>query len=209
MIIGICGGTGSGKTTIARKIVESVGRENVILVEQDSYYRDLADVPLDERRQANFDHPDAINSELLVEHLMDIKNGIPTKIPIYDFATHTRKEEKQHIEPKQVIIIEGILIFALPHVLELIDVKVFIDTPDDIRLLRRIKRDIHERGRTLEQTLIQYEKTIRPMHYEFVEASKSFADIIIPQGEQSEVITNLLSSLIKEKLSKEIQFAAS
>jgi uridine kinase len=207
MIIGICGGTGSGKTTIARNIVESVGRENVILVEQDSYYRNLADMPLDERRQANFDHPDAINSELLVEHLIDIKNGKPTEIPIYDFATHTRKEETQRIEPRKVIIVEGILIFALPQVLGLLDVKVFIDTPDDIRLLRRVKRDIQERGRTLEQTLNQYEKTIRPMHYEFVEASKPFADIIIPQGEKSDVIISLLSSLIREKLRKEIQIA--
>jgi uridine kinase len=207
MIIGICGGTGSGKTTIARKVVQRVGKENVVLVEQDSYYIDLAEIPLEERRRVNFDHPDAINSELLVKHLTDIKKGKAVKMPVYNFETHTCEKDKLHIEPQKIVIVEGILIFAIPHVAELIDVKVFIDTPDDIRFLRRIRRDIEERGRTLEQTLNQYEKTIRPMHYEFVEASKPHADLIIPQGEQSDIIIKMLSSLIKEELRKEVRVA--
>ncbi len=207
MIIGICGGTGSGKTTIARKIVKNVGEENLILVEQDSYYLNLADMPLDERRQANFDHPEAIDSESLVELLTELKNGNSVEVPIYDFKTHTRLSETQHFKPKSIVIVEGILIFALPKVLELLDVKVFIDTPDDIRLLRRIQRDVQERGRTIEQTLRQYEKTIRPMHYEFVEPSKSYADIVVSRDNQSEVVVKLLCSLINEELRNDAKSA--
>lgn len=200
MIIGICGGTGSGKTTIARKIVESVGNENVILIEQDSYYQNLADIPLDERRQVNFDHPVAIDADLLVSHLTHLKNGQVIEMPIYDFKTHTREAESEFIEPGKIVIVEGILIFSQPKILELLDIKVFVDTPSDIRLLRRIRRDIKERGRTLEQTLNQYETTIRPMHTEFVEPSKRFADIIIPQGKHNEITIDFLCSLIRERV---------
>ena len=150
MIIGICGGTGSGKTTIARTIVESVGAANVVLVEQDSYYRNLADMPLDERHQANFDHPDSIDSEMLVNHLLRLKQGLTIEMPLYDFKTHTRSDKIEMIEPRPVVIVEGILIFAEPRVLDLLDVRVFVDTPDDIRLIRRLQRDITERGRTYE-----------------------------------------------------------
>ena len=139
MIIGICGGTGSGKTTLAGKIIETVGRGNVILVEQDSYYRNLADMPLDERHQANFDHPDSIDSELLMNHLKRLRQGQSIEMPIYDFKTHTRSGELDHIEPKKVVIVEGILIFAEPRIAALLDVKVFVDTPDDIRFIRRLK----------------------------------------------------------------------
>ncbi len=145
MIIGICGGTGSGKTTIARKIVETVGEKRVVLIEQDSYYRNLADMPLDERHQANFDHPDAIDSDLLVNHIKRLKAGDSVDMPIYDMVTHTRYDETELIEPKPVVIIEGILIFAEPRVLDLLDFRVFVDTPDDVRLMRRLKRDVHER----------------------------------------------------------------
>lgn len=200
MIIGICGGTGSGKTTIARKIVEEVGEENVILVEQDSYYLNLADLPLNERRTVNFDHPDSIDSDSLVELIENLKAGKPAEMPVYDFKTHTRSAESKHFEPKPIVIVEGILIFALPEVLELLDVKVFIDTPDDIRLLRRINRDVQERGRTIEQTVRQYEKTIRPMHYQFVAPSKSNADIVVSNDEQTPVVVKLLSSMINEHL---------
>jgi uridine kinase len=200
MIIGICGGTGSGKTTIARKIVESVGRENVILVEQDSYYRNLVDMPLDERRQANFDHPDAIDSDLLVNHIRRLKSGQPIEMPLYDFTTHTRMEKSEHFEPSPVVIVEGILIFSQAKILDLLEVKVFVDTPDDIRLLRRIRRDIQDRGRTLEQTLAQYENTIRPMHYEFVEPSKRFADIIIPEGRHTGITIDFLCGFIRERV---------
>ncbi len=140
MIIGICGGTGSGKTTIARKITEAVGRRNVILLEQDSYYRNLEDMPLDERRQTNFDHPDSIDSEMLMNHLKRLKNGDAVEMPIYDFKTHTRSRKTEHLEPKPVVIVEGILIFSEPRVLNLLDVRVFVDTPDDIRFIRRFER---------------------------------------------------------------------
>ncbi len=203
MIIGICGGTGSGKTTIARALVEAVGESNVVLVEQDSYYRNLADMPLDERHQANFDHPDSIDSDMLVNHLVRLKQGLSIEMPLYDFRTHTRSDEIETIEPRPVVIVEGILIFAEPRVLDLLDVRVFVDTPDDIRLMRRLRRDITERGRTFERTLEQYERTIRPMHFEFVEPSKRHADIIIPEGGQMGVSVDLLCGLVRDKLNKE------
>ncbi|MBC7900970.1 MAG: uridine kinase, partial [Saprospiraceae bacterium] len=184
MIIGICGGTGSGKTTIARAIVKEVGAQNVILVEQDSYYRNLADMPLDERHQANFDHPDSIDSEMLYNHLKRLKSGDSVEMPIYDFKTHTRNAETEHIVPKPVVIVEGILIFAEPRISSLLDCRVFVDTPDDIRFIRRLQRDITERGRTVESVIAQYYRTVRPMHHEFVEPSKRNADIIIPEGGQ-------------------------
>ena len=200
MIIGICGGTGSGKTTIARAIVDAVGRVNVVLVEQDSYYRNLSDMPLDERHQANFDHPDSIDSDMLVNHLMRLKQGLSVEMPLYDFVTHTRSDEIEVIDPKPVVIVEGILIFAETRVLDLLDVRVFVDTPDDIRLMRRLRRDITERGRTFERTLEQYERTIRPMHFEFVEPSKRHADIIIPEGSNTGVTVEFLCSMVREKL---------
>lgn len=200
MIIGICGGTGSGKTTIARRIIDSVGVSNVNLIEYDSYYRNLADMPLDERRQANFDHPDAIDSELLINHLKRLMDGHPVEIPIYDFKTHTRVAESRSLEPRKVTILEGILLFSEPRLLEYLSLKVFVDAPDDIRLVRRIRRDMDERGRTLPQTLEQYERTIRPMHYEFVEPSKRHADIIIPEGTQIGVTVELLAGMIREKI---------
>ncbi|MEP6946161.1 MAG: uridine kinase [Acidobacteriota bacterium] len=203
MIIGICGGTGSGKTTIARSIVESVGEGKVVLVEQDSYYRNLADMPLDERHQANFDHPDSLDSEMLVNHLLRLKQGLDIEMPLYDFKTHTRSDSVLVIKPRPVVIVEGILIFAEPRVLDLLDVRVFVDTPDDIRLMRRLRRDITERGRTFDRTLEQYERTIRPMHFEFVEPSKRHADIIIPEGGQMGVSVNFLCGLVREKLIEE------
>ena len=203
MIIGICGGTGSGKTTIARAIVDAVGRENVVLVEQDSYYRNLADMPLDERHQANFDHPDSIDSDMLVNHLIRLKQGLSIEMPLYDFVTHTRSDEIEVINPKPVVIVEGILIFAESRVLDLLDCRVFVDTPDDVRLMRRLRRDITERGRTFERTLEQYELTIRPMHFEFVEPSKRHADVIIPEGSQTGMTVDLLCSLVREKLNVE------
>ena len=203
MFIGICGGTGSGKTTIARAIVDAVGAERVVLVEQDSYYRNLADMPLDERHQANFDHPDSIDSDMLVNHLMRLKQGLMVEMPLYDFVTHTRSDRIEIIEPRPVVIVEGILIFSEPRVLDLLDVRIFVDTPDDVRLMRRLRRDINERGRTFERTLDQYERTIRPMHYEFVEPSKRHADIIVPEGGQFGVSVKFLCSLVRERLEEQ------
>jgi uridine kinase len=205
MIIGICGGTGSGKTTIARKIVQTVGAENVVLVEQDSYYRNLGDMPLDERHLANFDHPDSIDSEMLMNHIKRLKNAQSIEMPIYDFKSHTRSGQTEHIPPKQVVIVEGILIFAEPRVLELLDVRVFVDTPDDIRFIRRLKRDINERGRTVESVIGQYFATVRPMHHEFVELSKRYADIIIPEGGQTNVSIRMLCGLVRDKLREELK----
>lgn len=202
MIIGICGGTGSGKTTIARRIIESVGRENVILIEQDSYYRNLADMPLDERHQANFDHPDSIDSEMLMNHLKRLKTGNSIEMPVYDFKSHTRSDSTEHLEPKPVVIVEGILIFSEPRILSLLDVRVFVDTPDDIRFIRRLQRDIRERGRTTESVIAQYYATVRPMHFEFVEPSKRNADIIIPEGGDPEIGIEFLCGKIREEIAR-------
>jgi uridine kinase len=203
MIIGICGGTGSGKTTIARAIDKAVGAGNVVLVEQDSYYRNLADMPLDERKQANFDHPDSIDSDMLVNHILRLKQGLSAEMPLYDFKTHTRSDKIEIIKPKPVVIVEGILIFSETRVLDLLDVRVFVETPDDIRLIRRLKRDHDERGRSYERTMDQYLRTIRPMHFEFVEPSKRHADIIIPEGAQTGVSVEFLCGLVREKLKEE------
>ena len=208
MIIGICGGTGSGKTTIARAIVDSVGARNVILIEQDSYYKNLADMPLDERHQANFDHPEAIDFDILIGHIKRLKEGDSIEMPLYDMVTHTRRNETETFESKPVVIVEGILIFAEPRILSLLDVRVFVDTPDDLRLMRRLRRDITERGRSFERTLDQYERTIRPMHFEFVEPSKRHADIIIPDGSNTGVTVEFLCSMVREKLMKEQEVIA-
>jgi len=204
MIIGICGGTGSGKTTLARKITESVGRDNVILVEQDSYYRNLADMPLDERHQANFDHLDAFDNVMLVNHIKRLRQGQSIEMPIYDYKNHVRSSDIEPLEPKPVVILEGILIFAEPRISELLDVKVFVDTPDDIRFIRRLQRDITERGRTVESVIAQYFATVRPMHFEFVEPSKRAADLIIPEGGNPEIGVEFLCGLIREKLRVEL-----
>lgn len=201
MIIGICGGTGSGKTTIARRITQSVGRENVILVEQDSYYKDLADMPLDERRQANFDHPDSIDGVLLAQHIEQLRNGETIEMPVYDFKSHTRSSEVNRIEPRPVVIVEGILIFADRKIADLLDVRVFVDTPDDIRFIRRLQRDIRDRGRTVESVIAQYYATVRPMHNEFVEPSKRTADIIIPEGAKNDIGIDFICSKIREEVS--------
>jgi len=205
MIIGICGGTGSGKTTIARKIIESVGRDNVILVEQDSYYRNLADMPLDERRQANFDHLDAFDNGMLVNHLKRLKQGQSVEMPVYDYKNHVRKSKTEHLEPKPVVIIEGILIFAEALILDLLDVRVFVDTPADVRFIRRLQRDISERGRTVESVIAQYFATVRPMHREFVEPSKRHADIIIPERANTEIGIDFICTKIREEVGRQLK----
>jgi uridine kinase len=203
MVIGICGGTGSGKTTVANKILEAVNKQDVIFLQQDSYYRDLKDMPLDSRKLANFDHPDALDNDLLVKHLRRLKDGQAAELPIYDFRTHTRRPETLRTEPKPIIIVEGILVFADSRLLAEMDVKVFVDTPDDIRFIRRLRRDIAERGRTAESVMEQYEMTVRPMHMQFVEPSKRYADVIIPEGGSNLVGIDLISGKIRERLSRE------
>jgi uridine kinase len=200
MIIGICGGTGSGKTTVANRILQSVSADEVVFIQQDLYYRNLKDMPLDYRNAANFDHPDAIDNELLAHHLKKLKAGEPVDLPIYDFRTHSRLPDTTPIQAKPIVIVEGILIFAEARLREQMDIKVFVDTPDDIRFIRRLKRDIAERGRTLDSVIEQYMATVRPMHMQFIEPSKRFADVIIPEGGHNLVSIDLISGKIREKL---------
>ena len=200
MIIGICGGTGSGKTTVANRILQSVSAEEVVFIQQDLYYRNLKDMPLDYRNAANFDHPDAIDNELLANHLKKLNAGESVELPIYDFRTHSRLPDTTPIEAKPIVIVEGILIFAEARLREQMDIKVFVDTPDDIRFIRRLRRDIAERGRTLDSVIEQYVATVRPMHMQFIEPSKRFADVIIPEGGHNLVSIDLISGKIREKL---------
>jgi len=207
MIIGICGGTGSGKTTVANRILESVNASDVAFIQQDSYYRNLKDLPLDYRQAVNFDHPDALDNELLVHHIRKLKGGGSVELPLYDFKTHTRLSETLLIEPKPIVIIEGILIFTDPRLLEQMDIKVFVDTPDDIRFIRRLRRDIAERGRTIDSVIDQYLKTVRPMHMQFVEPSKRLADVIIPEGGHNLVSIDLISGKIRERLASALSMS--
>jgi len=200
MIIGICGGTGSGKTTMARALVERIGADDVNLIEQDAYYKNLASLPLDERRIANFDHPDSLDIDNLAADVKCLKDGDTVEIPVYDFTTHTRKSDPLVLTPKPVTILEGILILSIPALRDHMDIKVYLDTSSDTRLLRRIRRDIEERGRTLEQTLLQYETTIRPMHHEFVEPTKEHADIVVPEGGSRELLVDMLAALVESAM---------
>lgn len=207
MIIGISGGTGSGKTTVANRILESVRADEVVFIQQDLYYRNLKDMPLDYRNQANFDHPDALDNDLLIAHLKKLKSGEPVELPIYDFRTHTRLPATTRIESKPIVILEGILIFAEPRLREQLDIKVFVDTPDDIRFIRRLRRDIAERGRTLDSVIDQYTATVRPMHIQFIEPSKRYADVIIPEGGYNLVSIDLISGKIRERLANALTSA--
>src|SRR5262245_47802962 len=182
MIIGICGGTGSGKTTVARRILENVRDEQVVFLQQDSYYRNLGDMPVELRHQINFDHPDALDNDLFINHVKALRAGEAIEMPVYDFSIHSRKSETIHVEPKPILIIEGILIFVDAALRGLMDIKIFVDTDDDLRFIRRLKRDVEERGRTVDSVIKQYLETVRPMHEQFVEPSKRYADVIIPEG---------------------------
>ena len=197
LVIGIAGGSGSGKTTVATEIWESVGEEVASYIPHDAYYKDLSDLPENQRKAINFDHPNSLDTALMVEHIETLKSGKAIKLPIYDFTTHTRTEKFELIPPKPVILVEGILIFADPVLRKLFDVKLFVDTDSDIRLIRRIRRDITERGRTVESVLDQYEATVRPMHLEFVENSKRYADVIIPEGGFNRVALDMVIARIE------------
>lgn len=195
-IIGIAGGTGSGKTTIANKIVKYLGKE-VVFIQHDSYYRDLTHLTLKERQRVNYDHPDSLETELLLKHLRDLINKKTIKIPVYDFSQHNRSKETKICKPKNIIIIEGILVLFEEELRKLMDIKIFVETDADVRLGRRIKRDILERGRTLEFSLDQYLTKSKPMHEAFVEPSKKYADIIIPEGGENETAIDTLVHMIK------------
>jgi uridine kinase len=179
LVIGIAGGSGSGKTTVAQTILKRVGTSQIAFLQHDSYYKDF---PFSQHSEINFDHPDSLETELLTHHIASLRDGKPVEVPIYDFATDSRTSQTVTIHPKRVIIVEGILIFTERTLRDMFDVKIFVDTDADLRLIRRLERDIFERGRTIESVIKQYQITVRPMHLEFVEPSKRYADVIIPQG---------------------------
>ena len=191
-IVGIAGGTGSGKTTVADKLAEAMPVGRCVTIEHDAYYRDQGHLPAEDRDAINYDHPAALDSELLARHLGELRGGRAVEVPIYDFATHTRRRETRTVAPARVIIVEGILVFAEPALRELMDIKIFVDTDPDIRLMRRIRRDLEERGRTLSSVRDQYHATVRPMHLEYVEPSKRWADLILPEGGDNRVAIDVL-----------------
>ncbi len=195
--IGVAGGSGSGKTTVAHRILDLVGAEHIAYIPHDAYYKDLGHLPLKERLKVNFDHPDALETPLLIEHLRRLQAGEAVDIPIYDFTTYTRTGETRRVEPAPIILVEGILIFAEPALREMFDVKLFVGTDADIRLIRRLQRDMRERGRSFESIIEQYLTTVRPMHLEFVEPSKRYADVIIPEGGYNEVAIEMVAARIR------------
>ena len=200
LIIGVAGGSGSGKTTVVEHIINAIGQESILLVQHDSYYRDLKHLSFEERTKQNFDHPSSLETELMIRHIEALKEGYQVEIPIYNFSKHIRKEETRLAEPKKIILVDGILIFTEKELRELMDIKLYVDTDDDIRLLRRIQRDIVERDRELEHVLSQYQKYVRPMHLEFVEPTKRYADIIIPHGGENKVALDMVNALIQDRL---------
>jgi len=196
-VIGVAGGSGSGKTTVVRRIVESIGDGEVIVLEHDRYYRDRGDLRLEERAALNYDHPDSLETDLLVSHLETLRAGRSVDVPMYDFARYAREESTETVAPRRAVIVEGILIYTDAALRRLMDVKVFVDTDDDTRFIRRLQRDISERGRTVQSVIDQYLSTVKPMHLEFVEPSKRYADIIIPQGGHNAVAIDMLMTLIR------------
>ncbi len=200
LVIGIAGGTGSGKTTIADYILETVGPEKIAFLPHDAYYRNQTDLTYEERSQVNFDHPASLETELLIEHITNLRNQQAIHLPSYDFKTHSRTNQTIQINPQPIILIEGILILAEPELRKLFDLKIYVDTDADIRFIRRLKRDIEERGRTTESVIIQYLKTVRPMHLEFVEPSKRYASVIIPEGGYNTVALDLIVARIESML---------
>lgn len=202
LVIGIAGGTGSGKTTVANVILNRVGKHRIAYLPHDAYYRDLSDLPYEQRAAINFDHPDSLESELMRDHILKLKNWEAVDIPIYDFSIHTRTERTIRVEARPVIVVEGILIFAEPELRKIFDVKLFVDTDADIRFIRRLERDLAERGRTTEMVINQYLSTVRPMHLEFVEPSKRYANVIIPEGGKNEVAMDMVIARIESLLQK-------
>jgi uridine kinase len=200
LFVGIAGGTASGKTTVARKIHEALAGSSVRLIDQDSYYRDLAHLPLEERRETNFDHPDAFDTALMVQHLEELKAGRAVRKPTYDFVESVRAPETVVVEPADIILVEGILVLHMPEVRSMLDVRIFVDAEDDVRVLRRLTRDIKERGRDFDHVIHQYLQQVRPMHMGFVEPSKHYADIIVPHGGHNDTAIEMLVSALRTRL---------
>ncbi len=203
IVIGIAGGTGSGKTTVANVILDAVGRDRIAYLPHDAYYRDLKDLPPAQKAEVNFDHPNSLETELMIQHVKELKAGRAVDIPVYDFSTHSRTNRTLHVEPQRVIIVEGILIFAEEKLRELFDMKLFVDADPDIRFIRRLQRDIAERGRTMQMVINQYLGTVRPMHLEFVDPSKRYADVIIPEGGLNKVAMDMVIARIESLLRKQ------
>jgi uridine kinase len=201
LVVGIAGGTASGKTTVARKVREALADCRVAFIDQDSYYRDLKDTPLEKRREVNFDHPDAFDRDLLVAHVRELKSGQPIQKPVYDFKTSSRQPHTMRVDPGDIILIEGILVLHMKEVRDEMDVKIYVDADDDLRILRRLTRDIKDRGRDFDHVVGQYLRHVRPMHMGFVEPSKHFADIIIPHGGNNEIAIGMLVGALRGKLS--------
>jgi uridine kinase len=197
VVIGIAGGSGSGKSTVLKRIVESIGKDRITVLDHDAYYRDLSHLDFNERAQFNFDHPSALETDLMRRHLDELLSWKSIRKPVYDFKHHVRADESRHVEPRPVIIVEGILVLAEPILVERMDIKLFVDAADDVRLLRRIQRDLVERGRFIDTILEQYQRTVRPMHIEFVEPSKRLADVIIPRGGHNHVAIEMVLARIE------------
>jgi uridine kinase len=197
VIVGVAGGSGSGKTTVVRRILESLGPDEVTVLDHDRYYRDRNDLRLEERAVLNYDHPDALETDLLVRHVRELKAGRPVDVPRYDFTRHARLPETELFAPRRAVIVEGILVFTSAELRQLMDIKVFVDTDSDTRFIRRLVRDVADRGRTMESVIDQYQSTVKPMHLEFVEPSKRYADLIIPVGGQNTVAVDLLLTLLR------------
>ena len=202
VVIGVAGGSGSGKTTVVRRIVESLGPDQVTVLDHDRYYRDRNDLRFEERAALNYDHPDALDTDLLVRHVHELKAGRAVEVPLYDFARHQRLPTTEPVLPRRALIVEGILVFGDASLRDLMDIKVFVDTDADTRFIRRLRRDVAERGRTMESVIDQYQSTVKPMHLEFVEPSKRYADIILPQGGHNTVAVELLLSLLRSVASR-------
>lgn len=203
ILIGIAGASGSGKTLVAHNIMDGLGSEKVVMIQEDSYYKDLSEIPFDERTGKNFDHPDAFDHNLIAEHLQQLLEGQAISHPIYDYKTHSRKKETRTVGPHTIIILEGILVLNEPRLRELMDIRIFIDTPPDICFIRRLRRDIEERARSVDSIIMQYEETVRPMYFQFIEPSKRYADIIIPRGGKNLVAIDILSTKINSLLQKQ------
>ena len=203
IVIGIAGGSGSGKTTVANVILQRVGADRIAYLPHDAYYRDLSHLPYSQRVEINFDHPNSLESDLMMQHILQLKDWQPIDLPVYDFTTHSRTQKTVLVEPQRVILVEGILIFAEQGLRDLFDVKIFVDTDADLRLIRRLQRDISERGRTTETVINQYLRTVRPMHLEFVEPSKRYADVIIPEGGFNEVAMGMVTTRIEALMQAE------
>ena len=200
--IGVTGGSGSGKTSVSRAIFDSLNGHSLLMIQEDSYYKNQDDISFDERVKLNYDHPNAFDTDLLIEQLGDLLEWKAIDIPVYDYVQHTRSKKTVHVEPKEVIIVEGILVLNDPRLRDLMDIKIFVDTDDDIRIIRRIQRDLEERGRSLQSVIDQYLSTVKPMYHQFIEPTKRYADIIVPEGGENQVAIDILVTKVRDIISK-------